>query len=90
VKQPAIRRPPLVHVLWTDAFSARGWRNHDEIQELIRESTDIDSVGYLIHRSPKKVVLVGSIDRQETPNMNHYHEIPTSMVKRITHLRVKT
>ena len=78
---------PIVEVDWVDSMSASGWRSAKEVAKYSAEAQAIKSVGYMLTKDRKKVILVGSLDAidhdGEVQQFNHYHEIPRGCVKRI-------
>lgn len=77
---------PLVKVTWNDAASDQSWRdpsNYDDVQFY-----RVDTVGFLIRKNEKWVVLAGSRSRTND-RVSLTLEIPMGMVVKIETIRKK-
>ena len=74
------RRYPIFRVEWVDTMSWPGWRSKDDKHELVAIAT----VGHLIERGRKKLVLTASIDLgDEAMPYSGITVIPRSTVTKI-------
>lgn len=79
---------PLVLVRWWDAYSVGGWR---PVSEVMHESADNRSVGWLIRECDEYLVLAQTTGGQaEADPMTHttYH-IPRGMVREVLRLKAR-
>lgn len=56
---------PIVHVVWHDAFSKDSWKSIPELRELPSGHATIDTVGFLVRKDKKLVVIANSISRED-------------------------
>ncbi len=80
----------IVIVDWIDSASMSGWESSRVRKKHFKEDMKIQSVGFVLKQTKKKLALVGSIDCCTTPNVNQYHEIPMSAVKKVRRIRMKS
>lgn len=79
-------RPPLVEVTWVDSFTHdAGWMTADDyVTSANTEEYLIRTVGFLLAKTPKRVIL--------SPSRDHFGKcsgiwvIPTPMIRRIRRL----
>jgi hypothetical protein len=75
--------PKLVEVLWEDFTVFHGWRDHEEIVDIVDGECDkCLSVGYLVADKPDKIVIAPL-----TKEMADLIRIPRSQAKSIRNLR---
>jgi hypothetical protein len=82
--------PKLVEVLWEDFTVFHGWRDHEEIVDIVDGECDkCLSVGYLVADKPDKIVIAPTIALGEalTKEMADLIRIPRSQAKSIRNLR---
>ena len=74
-----------VEVIWHDACTRGGWSSREDY--LTSETALVHSVGYLLYRDKKKIILVQSWDT--TPGEPHVSDsvtIPAQWVKKVCFL----
>lgn len=74
---------PLVQVTWSDAMGQAGWIRPEDAAEL--EPVVVHTVGWLVFKSKKKVVLVGS--HNDAGDYGDPTVIPTDWVLKIRRLK---
>lgn len=76
-------KTPLVHVVWADAYSTDAWTR---LTELGTDVSVCHSVGFLVSRSAKSIVVAGTVSEDgEACCVMH---IPKGMVMSITKVNV--
>jgi hypothetical protein len=80
MKKPA--KPRLVMVTWVDSSSHDRWEYGPVEPDLIA----IDSVGWLVHRDAKMLILAPNMSRQERVGRCCSMTIPTGCVQKIRRL----
>ena len=58
-------RYPVVQVVWHDAFSKDAWKSVEDLRALDAGHATIDTVGYLIRRDKKCIIVSHSISRED-------------------------
>lgn len=74
-----IQEHKIIRISWIDASTNSGWRSADK-----DETDEIESVGILVHKDKKAVVLSTSVSR-----WGHYLDqlsIPTTAIKKLRYL----
>ena len=70
-----------VCVRWFDSATKQGWRDKD-----ISGPVEIDSVGWLVHKADKVIVL--STSRSASDHFVDQISIPTKCVRKMTKLKI--
>ena len=76
----------IVKVTWTDTVSNNSWVRGDKVAEWGRKETLIESVGFLIERNKRHVVITGMYDAEDDTH-NDYQKIPVGCVKKVVRLK---
>ena len=80
----------IVKVTWVDTASQSLWKGKKEVIEWGRKELICESVGYLIEKGKKQIIISAMKDIAENPRdswYNDHQKIPIGCVKRITHLK---
>lgn len=82
-----MRKYKKVEIVWEDCA---GWSSWHNLEEAKKESVLlINSVGYLIHKDKKRLLIVNSLDNQEHPKCDNQLTIPRRVIKSIKELYEK-
>ncbi len=77
----------LVEVRWDDSYGIGGWQDNRDLRHFVRQSHLIRTVGYVIHKSKKKIVVAANISIHSGSSCGHLMAIPMSQVRRIRRLK---
>lgn len=77
------KRPPVVEVEWDDAYSSSAWKDEEAMKAFISNGCHCLTVGYLIHKDAKMVVVATSIG----PDSGAPWSIPMGCVTKMRFLR---
>jgi hypothetical protein len=82
--KPPVKTPPLVEVLWQDAFANPRWMYRAEAVDLFDGGCLCATAGYMILNNSKGIILACSVSAEGM--FGSFQFIPRGMVKEIRRL----
>ena len=76
----------MVRVEWVDSATTGRWQGLADVKDDM--PLDICTIGHLVRNDEVAVIVAGSYDSQERPNVGELVTIPRCAVRKVEYLRV--